>query len=89
MWASLDKTGVLQGSLLGKLPEWATFPGRYHLDFPVLLFLFLLGIQLVEVPDNSTESISTVWPLRSSLCAITSQHVHTAVQLPSEAARTT
>lgn len=53
MWASLDKTGVLQGSLLGKLPEWATFSGRYHLDFQVLLFSFLLGIQSVEVPDNS------------------------------------
>jgi len=48
MWASLDKTVDLQGSLSGKLPEWATFSSRYHLDFQVLLFSCLLGIQWVE-----------------------------------------
>lgn len=53
MWASLAKTGALRGSVLGKLPEWATFSGRYHLDFQVLLFSYLLAFQSVEVPDNS------------------------------------
>ena len=64
-----------------KLPKRATFSGRYDFGFWVVLFSFVLGLQLMKPPDNSARSVSPPHPLRSSLCTIKPPFRNVAVKL--------